>query len=196
MIIFQLSVRLLIHSAEYSPKSVPRSKSFTCSCLVKSADPVWSMLWASSGQNQSYVTKTCLFSLYLRLLHKSEANRQHLWLWGEAEDMGGVWRASRTCRVAFIWLDGRLVRLGSRQEESVKCGITEKADAAPGDPRHLDMIEDLKEKTCVTWTQLHIQNLTAIITRVEMELVLKYIYMGNSLIRGPCKEKSFLKETF
>lgn len=32
-----------------------------------------------------------------------------------------------------------------------------KADALPGDPHHLDMIEDLKGKTCVTRTQLHIQ---------------------------------------
>lgn len=34
-IIFQLSVRVFIHSAEYSPKSVPKSKRFTSSCMIK-----------------------------------------------------------------------------------------------------------------------------------------------------------------
>lgn len=69
MIIFQLSVRIRIHSAEFSPKSVPKSKRFTTSCLVKCQKSlqILLLLWASSGQNQSYVTKTCLFSLDLRL---------------------------------------------------------------------------------------------------------------------------------
>lgn len=71
----------------------------------------------------------------------------------------------------------------------------QKADAPAGDPRISTWLKTWREKPA--WPRhgftFSTSSLTAIITRVEMELVLKYIYMGNSSIRGFCKEKSFKK---